>query len=142
MNGDFFDINNSTAPLGVGIQDGAGHPVAGLGGHLAAVVGDLHRGGVGDIGEVLFQGTVKTPARRPRRSTGSTSPPLKADGIEAFTPLWGTYCRCRATQGATAVTEVEVTNNTVTAVRDTAGEGAIPDGTHDARRPGRRRRRR
>ncbi|HEY6739065.1 MAG TPA: phosphodiester glycosidase family protein, partial [Actinopolymorphaceae bacterium] len=38
-----------------------------------------------------------------------------------------TYCRCRATQGATKVAEVEVVDGKVTAVRDRAGEGEIPE---------------
>jgi exopolysaccharide biosynthesis protein len=127
VNGDFFDINNSTAPLGVGIQDGnvIQSPEAGTWRDSSAI---FTEDGLGDIGTVLFQGTVKTPDGD-HALDGVNKPTLAANGIEAFTPLWGTYCRCRATQGATAVTEVEVAGNTVTAVRDTAGEGAIPNGT-------------
>ena len=128
VNGDFFDINNSTAPLGVGIQDGQviQSPDSEVTWRQSSAI--LDERGIGDIGEVFFQGTIKTPARD-LALDGVNKPTVKADGIEAFTPLWGTYCRCRATQGAAAVTEVEITNNTVTAVRDTAGEGAIPAGT-------------
>ncbi len=128
VNGDFFDINNSTAPLGVGIQDGQviQSPDSEVTWRQSSAIFDER--GIGDIGEVLFQGTIKTPAQD-LALDGVNKPTVKADGIEAFTPLWGTYCRCRATQDATAVTEVEVTNNTVTAVRDTAGEGPIPAGT-------------
>lgn len=128
VNGDFFDINNSTAPLGVGIQDGTvvqSPDSESTWKQSAAIFGE---NGVGDIGEVLFKGTIKTPAGDSTLD-GVNKPTLKTGGIEAFTPLWGTYCRCRATQGATAVTEVEVTGNTVTAVRDAAGDGAIPNGT-------------
>ncbi|TDV53899.1 phosphodiester glycosidase family protein [Actinophytocola oryzae] len=128
VNGDFFDINNSTAPLGVGIRDGEliQSPDADATWHQSSAI--LTEDGIGDIGEVLFQGTVKAPTGD-LTLDGVNKPTLRAGGIEVFTPLWGTYCRCRATQGATAVTEVEVTNNRVTAVRDTPGEGAIPDGT-------------
>ena len=128
VNGDFFDINNSTAPLGVGIQNGTviESPDSEATWHQSSAI--FTEGGAGDIGEVFFQGTVKTPTGD-RTLDGVNKPTLKTGGIEAFTPLWGTYCRCRATQNATAVAEVEVTNNVVTAVRDTAGEGAIPDGT-------------
>jgi exopolysaccharide biosynthesis protein len=128
VNGDFFDINNSTAPLGVGIQDGAVIQSPDVEGTWRQSSAILTEDGAGDIGEVFFQGTVKTPVGD-HALDGVNKPTLKANGIEAFTPLWGDYCRCRATQGATAVTEVEVANNTVTAVRDTAGQGAIPDGT-------------
>jgi exopolysaccharide biosynthesis protein len=128
VNGDFFDINNSTAPLGVGVQDGRliQSPDAEDTWHHSAAI--LTEDGLGDVGEVLFQGTVRTPTGD-HPLDGVNKPTLKTGGVEVFTPLWGTYCRCRATQGATDVAEVEVTGNTVTAVRDTAGEGAIPDGT-------------
>lgn len=127
VNGDFFDINNSTAPLGVGIQNGTliQSPDAESAWRQSSAIFD--EAGLGDIGEVFFQGTVKLPTGDVPLD-GVNKPTLKAGGIEAFTPLWGTYCRCRATQGATAVAEVEVTGNKVTAVRDTAGEGTIPEG--------------
>jgi exopolysaccharide biosynthesis protein/3',5'-cyclic AMP phosphodiesterase CpdA len=128
VNGDFFDINNSTAPLGVGIQNGQVTQSPDQESTWRQSSAIFTEDGIGDIGEVFFQGTIKTPTGD-LTLDGVNKPTLKAGGIEAFTPLWGTYCRCRATQGATAVTEVEVTNNTVTAVRDVAGEGAIPDGT-------------
>jgi exopolysaccharide biosynthesis protein len=128
VNGDFFDINNSTAPLGVGIQNGQVIQSPDADGTWRQSSAILTEGGIGDIGEVLFQGTVNTPTGD-RPLDGVNKPTLRTNGVEAFTPLWGTYCRCRATQGAASVTEVEVTNNTVTAVRDTAGDGAIPDGT-------------
>ncbi|MGB3444433.1 MAG: phosphodiester glycosidase family protein [Actinophytocola sp.] len=125
VNGDFFDISNSNAPLGVGIQDGqlVQSPDADPTWRQSSAV--FTEDGVGDIGEVFFQGTVTTPDGAIPLD-GVNKPNLNTDGIEAFTPLWGTYCRCRATQGATAVAEVEVKDNTVVAVRDAAGEGAIP----------------
>jgi exopolysaccharide biosynthesis protein/3',5'-cyclic AMP phosphodiesterase CpdA len=128
VNGDFFDINNSGAALGVGIQDGRliQSPDAEETWHKSAAI--FTEDGVGDIGEVLFQGTIRTPTGD-HPLDGVNKPTLKAGGVEVFTPLWGTYCRCRATQGTTNVAEVEVTDNKVTAVRDAAGDGAIPDGT-------------
>jgi phosphodiester glycosidase/calcineurin-like phosphoesterase family protein len=128
VNGDFFDINNSTAPLGVGIQNGRLIQSPDAEGTWRQSSAILTESGIGDIGEVIFQGTVRTPAGD-RPLAGVNKPTLQPNGVEAFTPLWGTYCRCRATQGAASVTEVEIADNTVTAVRDTAGEGAIPDGT-------------
>ncbi|MFL6119132.1 phosphodiester glycosidase family protein [Actinophytocola sp.] len=128
VNGDFFDINNSNAALGVGIRNGQliQSPDTDATWRQSSAI--FTENGIGDIGEVLFRGTVRTPTGD-QPLDGVNKPTLQPNGVEAFTPLWGTYCRCRATQGATAVAEVEVTNNEVTAVRDTAGEGAIPDGT-------------
>ncbi|MFC4858645.1 phosphodiester glycosidase family protein [Actinophytocola glycyrrhizae] len=125
VNGDFFDINNSNAALGVGIRDGEliQSPDAESTWRRSAAI--FTEDGAGGIGEVFFQGTITTPEGQVPLD-GVNKPILAEDGIEAFTPLWGTYCRCRATQGATAVAEVEVRDNTVVAVRDTAGDGAIP----------------
>jgi exopolysaccharide biosynthesis protein len=125
VNGDFFDINNSTAPLGVGVKDGEliQSPDSDVTWRQSSAV--FTEDGIGGIGEVFFQGTVTTPTGA-LPLDGVNKPTLRTGGLEAFTPLWGTYCRCRATQGASAVTEVEVRDNTVVAVRDTAGEGAIP----------------
>lgn len=125
VNGDFFDINNSTAPLGVGIQSGevVQSPDSVPTWHKSAAM--VTPEGIGSIGEVFFEGTIATPDGD-LPLAGVNKPTLAANGIEAFTPVWGTYCRCRATQGAGAVTEVEVVDNVVTAVRPQAGEGAIP----------------
>ncbi|MEQ7127176.1 phosphodiester glycosidase family protein [Actinopolymorpha sp. B11F2] len=128
VNGDFFDINNSTAPLGVGIRDGEviQSPDTNPTWHKSAAI--LTPDGLGRIGEVLFNGTIALPDGASAPLAGINKPTLAPDAIEAFTPLWGTYCRCRATQDAAKVTEVEVVDGTVTAVRPQAGEGAIPAG--------------
>ncbi|MDQ3786191.1 MAG: phosphodiester glycosidase family protein, partial [Actinomycetota bacterium] len=125
VNGDFFDINNSNAALGVGIKSGEliQSPDSEPTWRQSSAI--FTEDGIGDIGEVFFQGTITTPDAR-LNLDGVNKPTLRAGGIEAFTPLWGTYCRCRATQGATSVAEVEVKDNTVVAVRDAAGDGAIP----------------
>ncbi|HEY0450051.1 phosphodiester glycosidase family protein [Actinophytocola sp.] len=128
VNGDFFDINNSTAPLGVGVQDGelVQSPDVEQTWRRSSAI--FTPDGLGSIGEVFFQGTVDTPGPD-LPLAGVNKPNLTSGGIEAFTSVWGSYCRCRATQGASAVTEVEVRDNTVTAVRTQAGDGTIPDGT-------------
>lgn len=126
VNGDFFDINQSNAPLGVGIKDGeviqSPDPSGDWNGSAAIFTPD----GLGSIGEVFFQGTIVLPDGE-LPLAGLNKPELPVDGVEAFTPVWGTYCRCRAVQDATDVTEVEVVDHTVTAVRDAAGEGEIPE---------------
>jgi exopolysaccharide biosynthesis protein len=127
VNGDFFDINNSTAPEGVGIKSGEliESPDTDPTWHRSAAI--FTPDGLGAIGEVFFEGHITLPAGQVTLA-GVNKPTLDQNAIEAFTPLWGIYCRCRATQGAAQVTEVEVINNRVTAVRPQAGEGAIPTG--------------
>ncbi|HEV2781174.1 MAG TPA: phosphodiester glycosidase family protein [Actinophytocola sp.] len=126
VNGDFFDINNSTAPLGVGIRSGelVESPDADPTWRKSAAI--FTPDGIGSIGEVFFEGRITLPGGRTVPLSGVNKPTLSVDGIEAFSTLWGTYCRCRATQDAAAVTEVEVIDNRVTAVRPAAGEGEIP----------------
>lgn len=129
VNGDFFDINNSTAPLGVGVRSGelVQSPDSSPTWRGSAAI--FTPEGIGSIGEVFFEGTIDLPGPDDLPLDGVNKPTLNAGAIEAFTPLWGTYCRCRATQGATEVTEVEVVDNVVTAVRAQAGDGAIAANT-------------
>ncbi|GAB3403955.1 phosphodiester glycosidase family protein [Flindersiella endophytica] len=125
VNGDFFDINNSNAPLGVGIKHGELLQSPGTDPAWRQSAAIFTPDGIGSIGEVFFEGTITLPGGS-TPLTGLNKTALPADGIEAFTPVWGTYCRCRVTQGVARVTEVEVRNNHVTAVRQAAGEGEIP----------------
>ncbi|WP_083751191.1 phosphodiester glycosidase family protein [Kribbella sp. ALI-6-A] len=121
VNGDFFDINNSGAPLGPAVANGqlvksqSEDP-------YTAVAFDPQ--GVGRVLEVLFEGTAG-----PYQLDRLNSPVLRKDEIGAFTSLWGSYSRAHAVAGATKVAEVAVTGDTVTAVGTTAGTGDIPAGT-------------
>ncbi len=125
INGDFFDINNSGAPLGPAIDDGE---------LLKSQSEDPYRvagfdaNGVGRVLEVLFEGTATLPSG-PITLDRLNSPLLKADEVEAFTSLWGASPRGRAVQGAEGVVEVTITDGVVQAVSDEAGEGAVPAGT-------------
>ncbi|SDR75267.1 phosphodiester glycosidase family protein [Actinopolymorpha singaporensis] len=126
VNGDFFDINNSNAPLGVGIKDGTllQSPDTSPTWQKSAAI--ITPDGLGSIGSVFFTGTIALPGEKTASLAGVNKPTLPTDGIEAFTPLWGSYCRCRATTGAAKVAEVEVVGGRVTAVRDSAGSGEVP----------------
>ncbi|MGH3369590.1 MAG: phosphodiester glycosidase family protein, partial [Nocardioidaceae bacterium] len=127
VNGDFFDINNSNAPLGTGIRSGTpvqSHDATDATWHGS--VATVSAEGVGSIGEVFFEGTIVFPDASTTPLAGINKPTLPADGIEAFTPQWGTYCRCRPTRDAAHVTEVEVVGGNVAAVRPQASEGEVP----------------
>lgn len=120
VNGDFFDINNSSAAQGIGIQNGQliQSPVSG---HNKAV--GVTGSGVGKVVEVYFEGTAGTIPLTQFNNL------IQADGVGVFTPLWGSYARSRAVQGAARVTEVTLVNGIVTATSATAGTGPIPGGT-------------
>ncbi|SCG52763.1 phosphodiester glycosidase family protein [Micromonospora coxensis] len=124
VNGDFFDINNSGAAQGVGIQDGelVQSPVAGHD-NAAAITAD----GLGRVVQVHFDGTATLPAG-PLRLTQFNNM-VQAGGVGVFTALWGSYPRARAVAGAARVAEVLVRDGRVVSVAGAAGEGPIPAGS-------------
>ncbi len=125
VNGDFFDINNSNAALGVGIQSGKLIQSPDEDPRWRKSSAIFTPDGIGAIGEVFFEGTIKLPTQTVPLA-GVNKPNLASGGIEVFTPLWGTYCRCRATQGAARATEVEVVGGLVSAIRTPPIAGEVP----------------
>ncbi|QGN47100.1 phosphodiester glycosidase family protein [Micromonospora sp. WMMD558] len=124
VNGDFFDINNSGAAQGVGIQDGQLVQSA-VAGHRNAVA--VTTEGLGRVVEVHFEGTATLPTGPVPLTQFNNM--VQANGIGVFTALWGAYTRERPVAGATRVTEVAVVDGRVTSVATTAGSGPIPAGT-------------
>ncbi|KAB8194891.1 multidrug transporter [Nonomuraea phyllanthi] len=125
VNGDFFDINNSGAAQGIGVQDGSliQSPVAGHE-NAVAITGD----GVGRVLKMYFEGTATPDGGSPIALT-QFNQIVQSGGVGLFTPLWGSYTRERAVAGATAVTEVVLADGVVSEVRTSAGSGPIPAGT-------------
>ncbi|MGN9779560.1 phosphodiester glycosidase family protein [Micromonospora sp. H33] len=124
VNGDFFDINNSGAAQGVGIQDGRLVQSA-VAGHRNAVA--VTTEGLGRVVEVHFEGTATLPTGPVPLTQFNNM--VQANGIGVFTALWGSYTRERPVAGATRVTEVVVVDGRVASVAATAGSGPIPAGT-------------
>jgi hypothetical protein len=124
VNGDFFDINNSGAARGIGIQSGQliQSPIAG---HTNAV--GITAEGVGRIIQVHFDGTATLPGGPVTLTQFNNL--VQANGIGVFTALWGSYPRARAVSGASRVTEVTLVDGRVSAVAHEAGSGPIPAGT-------------
>lgn len=124
INGDYFDINNSNAPQGGAKQlDGTVVKGPNPGHNLAVGVGADN---LGRITSMLLEGTVTLPGG-PVALDGLNQSAIPADGVTAFTPLWGSYSRTRVTGGATKVREVMTKGGVVTAVSTTAGEGQLDD---------------
>lgn len=123
INGDFFDINNSNAPEGVGVQSGTlvKSPESG---HNRAV--GIDAAGIGRVMEMFFDGTLTMPAGDTVRLSQLNSARIDQNGIGVFNPMWGTYSRDRATQDAARTAEVLVVNDVVTDVRPKAGADPIP----------------
>lgn len=126
VNGDFFDINASGASQGVAVRDGEliQSPIAGDYRESAAI---FTPDGLGSIGEVFFEGTVELPTGETPSLGAINKPALGTGEIAAFTPMWGSYCRCRVTEDATRALEVVVTDGVVTEIVDEPREGEIAD---------------
>ncbi|WP_404382056.1 phosphodiester glycosidase family protein [Knoellia locipacati] len=122
VNGDYFDINNSNAPQG-GAKKLDGTVVKGPNpGHQRAV--GVGADGLGRISSMFLEGTA-TWAAGNTKLDGLNQSAIPADGVTAFTPLWGSYSRSRVTGGATKVREVLVRDGVVEAVATSAGEGQL-----------------
>lgn len=106
VNGDFFDIDNSNAPEGVGIQNGQLRKSGG-----GRAIG-IDAAGVGSVMETFFEGTLNGT----HELTQLNSARIDVDGIGVFNSLWGTYSRARATQGAANTAEVIVKDDVVQSV--------------------------
>lgn len=112
VNADFFDINNTNAPLGAMVQGGelikAGVPGWGR------VVG-VGTDGLARLADVLLEGTVTLPAGSlPLAGLNQTLIPT--GGVGLFTPVWGAGAREAVTGGAVAreivVVDGQVVGNT------------------------------
>ncbi|GAA3462065.1 phosphodiester glycosidase family protein [Saccharothrix longispora] len=123
VNGDFFDIDNSDAPRGVGVQGGRTVKSPDADHRRAAGV---DAAGVGRVMEVLFDGRVTRADGTTIRLDQLNNLLVRNGGIGVFDPLWGSYSRARAVRGATGVTEVVVRGGVVAELRDRAGDDPVP----------------
>ena len=125
VNGDFFDIDNSQAPLGLEVRGGnvlksaqaAGWPAVGVG-----------KDGLGRLIDATLDSTATVHGvAYPVASINTPNSSLAANSMVAFTPNWGTYSRTIGTGGATDVAEALIQDGKVVSVNPAAaGDGAIP----------------
>ncbi|WP_425583745.1 phosphodiester glycosidase family protein [Streptomyces macrosporus] len=125
FNADFFDINETGAPLGPGLDDGevTHSPAPGV----TEAVG-FGPDGAGRVLDLYFEGTLTLPDG-PRPLAAYNAANVPAGGIGAYNAQWGEADRALTVDGSEEVTEVTVTGGRVTAVHDEPGDGAIPEGT-------------
>jgi hypothetical protein len=126
VNGDFFDIDNSNAPLGAEVQGGELLKSTDVNGwnHVGVT-----RDGVGQLVDMTLEATATLGGADHRVSgvnaaNGGGTP---ADTMLAFTKKWGTYSRARGMGSSRDVAEVLVQNGRVVSVdASAAGAGEIP----------------
>jgi hypothetical protein len=128
VNGDFFNIGETGAPVGPMVT--ANQLIKGPqpGRALAAGVGG---DGVGRISTVALSGFVDLPSGRApladlNDANPGYAPMLAPNGIGLFTPAWGAYPRSGAVRGLPSVAEVLVRRGRVARVSRQAGSGPIP----------------
>ncbi|MGH8793341.1 MAG: hypothetical protein ACRDXX_11925, partial [Stackebrandtia sp.] len=105
VNGDFFDIGNTDAPLGVGVD--GGQPVNGPAdgwNDAMTVAGDAAQ-----LDRVLLDGVVTTPSGDVT-ATNLNSPDVADSGVGVYTSAWGEADRAGVVDGAGSVVEIEVTD--------------------------------
>ena len=128
VNGDFFNIGKTGAPVGPMVTAGQLIKAPQPGRALAAGVGE---DGVGRISTVALSGFADLPSGRVpladlNDANPGYAPMLAPNGIGLFTPAWGTYALSGAVRGLSSVTEVLVREGRVARVSYQAGSGPIP----------------
>ncbi|TCO24895.1 calcineurin-like phosphoesterase family protein [Kribbella steppae] len=119
VNGDFFDINDTTAPLGVGIERSGRLINAPAAGHNdTAVIG---QDGLGRIAELFLQGSATDDDATKLELTNLNSPTVNAAGIGLYTPEWGDAARTRTVDGLPTVREVILRDGVVVSSAATPG---------------------
>ncbi|WP_162605639.1 phosphodiester glycosidase family protein [Jiangella ureilytica] len=129
VNGDFFDISNSGAPLGAEVRDGELLKSSDYGTWTHVGVGADGIGRAVDMtldATATFGGTAHRVVSLNASNTLAGSP---NGAIVAYTQKWGSYRRGIGVSGATDVASVLVQDGEVVSVDPTtAGEGPIPAG--------------
>ncbi|MEO3752927.1 phosphodiester glycosidase family protein [Streptomyces sp. B6B3] len=123
INGDFFDINATQAPLGPGLSGGE---LTQSGSEGATQVVGVGPDDAGRILDLYFDGTLTLPDATVGLD-GYNAAVLPGDGIGVYSPLWGEADRAQPVSGAADVAEVVVTDGAVTSVSDKPGDGPVPE---------------
>lgn len=116
VNGDFFDIGATNAPVGAEIGDGELRSGPAPGRDNTVAVGDDGRP---RLARVVLAGTVEFLGER-HQLTALNQPSVPKDGIGLYTSLWGDADR-------TGEVEIVVQNGVVDSAPSSPGGGAIPD---------------
>ncbi|MGN6415357.1 phosphodiester glycosidase family protein [Flexivirga sp.] len=112
VNGDYYDMNASDAPVGTDIADGTVHN-AGATARQAFTVSD----GKAAIRELMSAATLRADGVT-TKIAAVNSPTFQAGSVGLFTLLWGRYPIGRLLTANEPVRVVTVVNSTVTAVSD------------------------
>lgn len=115
-NGDFFDITDTGAPLGVGVErdadGGAGDLVnAPAAGHNETAV--IGADGLGRLAQVFLSGTATDDDGSTVALSNLNSPQVDSGGVGLYTGAWGATPRDRTIDGVPGIREVILRDGTV-----------------------------
>lgn len=120
VNGDFFDINHTKAPLGGAIQNG--QLLKGPEGSHTLTAG-IDENGVGQVANLFLEGTISLPSgNHPLAALNQYG--LPKDGIGVYTSAWGTKQRA-----SSATYEVIIRDGRVLSTSNQPGSGQIAENT-------------
>jgi hypothetical protein len=123
VNADFFDIGDTGAPLGIGVdrQRGAVHgPASGWNNSFT-----VDSRNMAAIARTYLQAQIIRRGKPSVAVTNLNSPTVAVDGIGIFTSAWGSDGRARTVSSSVARREVRVVNGRVRANRRTLSTGPI-----------------
>ncbi|NED99520.1 phosphodiester glycosidase family protein [Phytoactinopolyspora halotolerans] len=127
INGDFFDINNSYAPLGVGMSRDLGVVNGPSPGRNQAVA--VTESGALELAQIFLEGEVAVDGDAAFGLDGVNTYRLPAGGVGVFTSVWGDYTRAESVGGSSTTAEVTVVDGVVTDVGTEIGGGEIAENT-------------
>jgi hypothetical protein len=99
VNGDFFDIRATNAPLGVGVDDGRLIHGPATGWNRAAAFYADGQATRARLTRARLAGTIRLPGGKTLKATNLNSPRLVKGGIGIYTPRWGSEHRSQVVNG-------------------------------------------
>lgn len=126
VNGDFFDIKDTGAPMGVGVDRGRGVLHGSSSTENKAFL--LDRDNVAQIAKTYLQARIVRPGKPDVAVTNLNAPVLQSNGIGIYTTAWGATSRTRVLPGPAARREVVVRAGRVRANRRAISSGPIKPG--------------
>ena len=128
VNGDYFDINNSGAPLGTGVDHGRLVKSPEVGRNRSVVFGS---DGAGRLAQLLLEGSVSWTAGETDPSfpvAGFNVTSVPAGAVAVFDAHWGSFTRTRVLAAGEQGTEVTVDAEGVVQAVGAPGAGQLPEG--------------
>ncbi|MDP3892467.1 phosphodiester glycosidase family protein [Nocardioides sp.] len=128
VNADFFDIGDTGAPLGIGVERKRGLIHGRSEGWNNVFT--INRRGVADVAQTFLKAKVVRGSGQQVKVTNLNSPTVQAGGIGIYTPAWGGVARTRVVDNARARREVVIRRGRVVANRPRlSGSGRVAKGT-------------